>query len=52
MPPMEKRRESRVLTRQQIARLLVACDEQLRAILLLGLLPGLRIGEIHAPSGE
>jgi len=46
MPTMEKRRQSRVLTLQEIADLLKAFDEQLRAIFLLGLLPGLRIGEI------
>jgi len=48
MPTMEKRRQSRVLTLQEIADLLKAFDEQLRAIFLLGLLPGLRIGEILA----
>ena len=46
MPRMERRRLARVLTLQEIANLLHAFDAQLRAIILLGLLPGLRIGEI------
>ena len=46
MPTMKKVRQSRVLTLQQISHLLKAFDEELRAIVLLGLLPGLRVGEI------
>jgi integrase len=46
LPRMERRRQARVLTLKEIADLLKAFDEQLRAVYLLGLLPGLRIGEI------
>jgi integrase len=46
LPRMERRRQARVLTLKEIADLLKAFDEQLRAVFLLGLLPGLRIGEI------
>ena len=46
LPPMEKRRQARVLTLKEISDLLQAADDQLRAVFMLGLLPGLRIGEI------
>jgi len=46
LPPMEKRRQARVLTLKEISELLEAADHQLRAVFMLGLLPGLRIGEI------
>ncbi len=43
---MKRVRQSRVLTLQEISSLLRAFDEELRAVFLFGLLPGLRIGEI------
>jgi integrase len=46
MPSMKRVRQSRVLTLQEISDLLRAFDEELRAIFLFGLLPGLRVGEI------
>jgi len=46
MPTMKKVRQSRVLTLPQISALLNAFDQELRTIILFGLLPGLRIGEI------
>jgi len=46
LPRMERRRQARVLTLKEISDLLNALDKQLRAVFLLGLLPGLRIGEI------
>lgn len=46
LPPMEKRRQARVLTLKEISELFEAADDQLRAVFILGLLPGLRIGEI------
>jgi len=46
LPPMEKRRQARVLTLKEISDLLQAADDELRAVFMLGLLPGLRIGEI------
>jgi integrase len=46
LPPREKRREARVLPLGEIARLSQAFGEPVRTIFLLGLLTGLRIGEI------
>jgi integrase len=46
MPAMKKVRQSRVLTLPQISDLLKAFDQELQKIVLLGLLPGLRNGEI------
>jgi len=46
MPTMKKVRQSRVLTLPQISDLFKAFDEELQTVVLFGLLPGLRIGEI------
>ncbi len=46
LPPREKRREARVLALGEIARLSQAFGEPVKTIFLLGLLTGLRIGEI------
>lgn len=46
LPPMEVCREARVLTQEDIAQLSQNLKEPARTILILGLLTGLRIGEI------
>ena len=46
LPPMEIRREARVLTPEEISRLTQNLAEPARTIFILGLLTGLRIGEI------
>jgi len=48
LPPMEKRRQARVLSLKEIARLSQSLSEPVRAVFVLGLLTGLRIGEILA----
>lgn len=48
LPPMERRRESRVLDPREIRKLRNHLGEPARTIFLLGILTGLRIGEILA----
>ena len=48
LPPMEARRQARLLTEDEIARLSQALDQPARTIFLTGILAGLRIGEILA----
>jgi integrase len=48
LPPMERRRRARVLMLEEITRLSKALAEPMRSLLLLGLLTGLRIGELLA----
>lgn len=48
LPPRERRRESRVLALGEIAQLYGAFEEPMRTIFILGLLTGMRIGEILA----
>ena len=48
LPPMERRRESRVLDLREIRKLQIRLEDPARTIFLLGLLTGLRIGEILA----
>ena len=52
LPRMEKRRHTRLLTLEEIARLSKEFKEPVRTIFILGLLTGLRIGEILALSVE
>ena len=46
LPPMERRRESRVLSPAEIQKLYHHLDDPARTVFLLGILTGLRIGEI------
>jgi integrase len=46
LPPMERRRGTRVLTPEEISQLNANLGEPARTIFILGLLTGLRIGEI------
>ncbi len=46
LPPMERRRETRVLTPEEISQLNANLGEPARTIFILGLLTGLRIGEM------
>ena len=48
LPPRERRRESRVLALGEVAQLSRAFDGPMRTIFILGLLTGMRIGEILA----
>jgi len=46
LPPMERRRESRVLSPEEIQKLYHHLSDPTRTVFLLGILTGLRIGEI------
>jgi integrase len=46
LPPMQRRRQARVLTPEEIAKLAHALREPARTVVLLGVLTGLRIGEL------
>ena len=52
LPPMERKRQARVLTLDEINRLVQALTEPARTIFVLGLLTGLRVGELLALRTE
>ncbi len=52
LPPMERRRKSRVLTPAEIGQLSNALVEPVRTVFLVGILTGLRIGELLALQVE